>query len=130
MQWPLPLSLFGCLAMAATAQSPAPTAEAAAKQDLAVLYVGSADGPRKADFVAFLQQHFTTVGTAVYPTFEARQADPYDVVVLDVEMKPKANSIGIGPQPTLPADYARATVLVSGPGVIVSQKLGSKLDWY
>jgi hypothetical protein len=130
MHWQRSLSLFGWLAVAATAQAPAPVAAVPAKQELAVLYVGSAEGPRTSDFVQFLQQHFTTVGTAVYANFDARQADPYDVVVLDVEMKPKENSIGIGPQPTLPADYARATVLISGPGVIVSQKFGSKLDWY
>lgn len=126
MNGPRPLILFGLLAAVTTAQQAAP----APKIDLAVLYVGSEDGPRTTDFVTFLRQHFATVGTAVYPTFQAEEADPYDVVVLDVEMHPKENSIGIGPQPQLPADYARATVLVNGPGVIVAEKLGSKIDWY
>lgn len=126
MLGPRPLILFGLLAAAGAAQQPASTP----KVDLAVLYVGSQEGPRTADFVAFLRRHFTTVGNAVYPTFQATEADPYDVVVLDVEMHPKENSIGIGPQPKLPADYARATVLVNGPGVIVAEKLGSKIDWY
>lgn len=127
MLGPRPLILFGLLAAAGAAQQPAAPAP---KVDLAVLYVGSQDGPRTADFVTFLRRHFATVGTAVYPTFQAQEADPYDVVVLDVEMHPKENSIGIGPQPKLPADYARATVLVNGPGVIVAEKLGSKIDWY
>ncbi len=120
------LLLLGLLTVAAEAQQPA----APTKVDLAVLYVGSANSPRTTDFVNFLQQHFRTVGTAVYPTFQDREADPYDVVVLDVEMHPKENSIGIGAQPKLPANYARATVLISGPGVIVAEKLGCKIDWY
>ena len=126
MNGPRHLFLLGLLTATAAAQHPAPTP----KIDLAVLYVGSEDGPRTTDFVTFLRQHFATVGNAVYPTFQAQEADPYDVVILDVEMHPKENSIGIGPQPKLPADYARATVLVNGPGVIVAEKLGSKIDWY
>jgi len=118
--------LFGLLAAATPAQAPA-TAE---KVPLDVLYVGSKDGARTPDFVQFLQQHFRRVSTAVYSDFQATDADPYDVAVLDVEMHPKQNSIGIGPQPTLPPGYARATVLVSGPGVIVAEKLGCKIDWW
>ena len=119
--------LVGLTALAAPAQFDT----APEKVDLAVLYVGSEGGDRTADFVRFLDAHFIKVGTAVYPTFDANQADPYDVVVLDVEMRPTKNSIGIGPQPTLPPDYARATVLVNGPGVIVAERqLKSKIDWY
>jgi len=119
--------LCGLLAAVTPAQAPA---AADPKVSLDVLYVGSKDGARTPDFVAFLQQHFRRVNTAVYRDFQATDADPYDVVVLDVEMQPKENSIGIGPQPVLPAGYARATVLVNGPGVIVAEKLGSKIDWW
>lgn len=118
--------LAGLLATALPAQQPAPQNPV----DLAVLYVGSADSQRTDDFTTFLRQHFARVGTAVYAQFQAAEADPYDVVVLDVEMHPKENSIGIGPQPKLPAGYARATVLISGPGVIVAEKLGCKIDWW
>lgn len=46
-------------------------------------------------------------------------------------MNPSENSIGIGPQPSLASTYARATVLVNGPGVIVAQRsLKSKIDWW
>lgn len=130
MLGPRSLFVFGILSAVATAQTDTPPAAPAPQVDLAVLYVGSEGGPRTADFVSFLRKHFTTVGTAVYPMFQATEADPYDVVVLDFEMRPKDNSIGIGPQPELPANYARATVLVNGPGVIVAEKLGSKIDWY
>ena len=121
------------LALAAGVLPTQETARAVAddkKIDLAVLYVGSPDGPRTADFVAFLSSHFIRVGKTVYATFRAEEADPFDVVVLDVEMHPSENSIGIGPQPKLPPDYARATVLVNGPGVIVARQLGSKIDWW
>src|SRR5690606_10191372 len=118
-------------ALHAQAAAPAPAAQTTdTKQPLAVLYVGSAEGPRTANLVDFLQRHFARVGTAGYPTVDAKQADAYAVGVPDAEMHPKENSIGIGPQPKLPADYARATVLVNGPGVIVAQQLGSKIDWY
>ena len=51
--------------------------------------------------------------------------------LIDVEMKPSDNSIGIGPQPQLPRNYARATVLVNGPGVIVADRqFQSKISWY
>lgn len=97
---------------------------------MGVLYVGSAESRRTDDFVEFLNNHFTRVGTAIYPQFTPNDADPYDVVVLDAEMRPSKNSIGIGPQPQLPADYSRATILVNGPGVIVADRqLHAKLDW-
>jgi hypothetical protein len=124
-----PLPLVAALVMSGgvfgqAAPAPAP------KIDLRVLYAGSAEGPRTADFVKFLREQFTEVGTAVYPEFAPAQADGYDVVILDVEMHPKENSIGIGKQPQLPKDWSRATVLVNGPGVIVADRqLLAKLDW-
>lgn len=113
-------------ASAALSQAPASTP----KIDLRVLYAGSAEGPRTADFVQFLRTQFAVVGTAVYAEFTPAQADAFDVVILDVEMHPKENSIGIGKQPQLPKDYNRATVLVNGPGVIVADRqLEAKIDW-
>ncbi|MGE0142355.1 MAG: hypothetical protein AB7I19_03770 [Planctomycetota bacterium] len=103
---------------------------AADKVDLRVLYVGSESSRRAADFIDFLGAHFEVVGTANYPDFKSSDADAFDVVVLDAEMHPTERSIGIGPQPKLPADYSRATILVSGPGVIVADRqLHAKLDW-
>lgn len=124
-----PALALGCLAATPAAQEQAE--KASSKVDLAVLYVGTDGGPRTDSFVRFLGEHFREVGTAVYPKFQSRDADAYDVVVLDVEMKPSDRSIGIGPQPQLPKDYARATVLVNGPGVIVADRqLESKIGWY
>ncbi|MEO0479702.1 MAG: hypothetical protein AAF196_09500 [Planctomycetota bacterium] len=128
------LSLAATLVVASSLPLEAAAAAAAPqtdKVDLAVLYVGSDGGPRTEDFVRFLGEHFATVGSAVYPRFEASQANDYDVVILDAEMKPTDGSIGIGPQPQLPEDYDRATVLVNGPGVIVADRqFESKIGWY
>lgn len=107
-----------------------PADDLAPKLDLRVLYAGSAEGPRTADFVEFLQEHFAVVGTAVYADLTPADADAYDVVVLDVQMNPTETSIGIGKQPTLPQSWARATVLVNGPGIVVAERqLKAKLDW-
>jgi hypothetical protein len=138
-------SALALIALSATAWSQAPPssqaeslrvddeqshASDARRIPLRVLYAGSPEGARTADFLAFLRDEFSVVGQTSYPDFRPEEADAYDVVILDVEMHPTERSIGIGKQPTLPQDWSRATVLVNGPGVIIADRqLAAKLDW-
>src|SRR5580704_3015689 len=57
--------------------------DAADKIKLRVLYAGVPGDARTADFVAFLEKHFTKVGQAGYSQFQPKMADDYDVVIFD-----------------------------------------------
>lgn len=120
--------LLATLSTALTAQAPA-AASAHQKLDLRVLVTGRDDGDRRTDFATFLREHFTTVGTASYSDFTAADAEGWDVVVLDAEVRPKPGRIGLPKGPKLAEDYARATVLVQGAGAIVADRRNQKIDW-
>tara|TARA_R110002072_G_scaffold25443_6_gene85216 strand:+ start:176686 stop:177075 length:390 start_codon:yes stop_codon:yes gene_type:complete len=116
-------SLFGQQAANATTDS--------ARIDLAVLVTGIPDSDRLADFERFLGQHFTKVGTASYSKFRAEQADGYDVVLFDCEVRPQPGRIGLRPAPELSPDFARASVMISGAGALLAErKFESKIDWH
>tara|TARA_R110002096_G_scaffold60508_13_gene150867 strand:- start:159 stop:548 length:390 start_codon:yes stop_codon:yes gene_type:complete len=116
-------SLFGQQAANATTDS--------ARIDLAVLVTGIPDSDRLADFERFLGQHFTKVGTASYSKFRAEQADGYDVVLFDCEVRPQPGRIGLRPAPELSPDFARASVMISGAGALLAgRKFESKIDWH
>ena len=89
---------------------------------------GRPDGARRGEFELFLGEHFTKVGVVDWTTFRPEQADDYDVVVFDCEVRPEPGRIGLAPAPDLPADFARASVLVCG-AAIVARPLGLKTDW-
>ena len=115
--------------LTAFACAPLP-AQATDKIDVAVLVTGRDDGARRDDFAAFLRLHFARVGTASYSDFTATDAEGYDVVVLDAEVRPQPGRIGLPPMPQLGDDYARATVLVQGAGAIVGDRAERKIDWH
>ncbi len=52
-------------------------------RDLKVLYVGSAVGPRAADFKAFLGTNVARAEVATRAGFDPAQAESFDVVLLD-----------------------------------------------
>ena len=114
----------GTLVPQTTAQVPAPS-----KLDARVLYAGVPGAPRTGEFVAFLSQHFAKVGSTDYSQFRAEEADGYDVVIFDAKPNPTARSIGLPSAPSLPADFRRASVLISGAGINAFRKQKLKLDW-
>ena len=59
-----------------------PTASAAEKIQLKVLYAGKPNDTRTKDFVSFLQQHFVRVGEVDYEKFKADEAKDFDVVLI------------------------------------------------
>jgi hypothetical protein len=99
------------------------------KLDLRVLYAGTPDSARTADFMGFLREHFTTVGTTSYTNFRAEEADPYDVVIFDCEIRPQPGRIGLEPRPKLPDTFNRASVMIGGPGTLLAESFKSKIDW-
>lgn len=113
----------------AHAQEPAGEPAPDARIDLRVLVTGVPGSERLDHFRAFLEEEFVGVGTANYSEFTAADAEGYDVVVIDAEITPTPNAIGLPPRPSLSRDYDRATVLVSGPGAILARPLGLKTDW-
>ena len=110
----------------AVAVEPVDTAD---KIKLRVLYAGVPGEVRTADFVAFLEKHFTKVGQAGYSQFQPKMADEYDVVIFDAEPKPTPGHIGLPKRPSLPQDYNRASMLMSGAGVLAVRSMQPKIDW-
>ena len=96
---------------------------------LDVLYAGTPDSAWTADFVGFLREHFSTVGTTSYTNFQAEEANPYDVVIFDCEIRPQPGRIGLEPRPKLPEDFNRASVMIGGPGTLLAESFKSKIDW-
>lgn len=99
------------------------------KIELNVLYAGTPESTRTADFVGFLRDHFTTVGTTSYTNFKASEADAFDVVIFDCEIRPQPGRIGLEPRPKLPEDFNRASVMIGGPGTLLAEGFQSKIDW-
>ncbi|MEM7205266.1 MAG: hypothetical protein AAF628_33735 [Planctomycetota bacterium] len=118
---------LGLLGPALAAQSVPRNADG--KLDLAVLVTGREDGTRRSAFATFLEQHFARVGVCDYTAFAPADADDFDVVVFDCEIRPAPGRIGLAKAPTLPPDFARASMLVAGGGAILADPLGLKTDW-
>jgi hypothetical protein len=119
------LSLIGYAAQRLEAGAGAQADTAGGKIQLRVLYVGHPGGDREKDFVGFLNEHFSKVATGDQATYDGSQAKDSDVVVLDYDAAvspagPRA------PQPKLPTDYARATVLMAVPGAELCGRLNLK----
>ncbi|HEY3782251.1 MAG TPA: hypothetical protein VGL56_14300 [Fimbriimonadaceae bacterium] len=104
-------------------------AQAQEKFHLKVLYAGVQNDARTPEFMDFLQQHFDKVGFAPYSEFKPEMADGYNVVIFDAAAHPTALRIGLPKAPVLPPTYDRATLLISGGGIMVAENLKLKLDW-
>ncbi len=99
-----------------------------------VLYVGHLGTPRgrdrERDFVGFLEKHFTKVGKGDLDKFEAKDANDFDVVILDYDgLRVEDNAIRL---PRVPFDrsYTRPTVTLSSLGGIACDLLGLKMGYY
>jgi hypothetical protein len=107
-----------------------PAQEAASdKLNLSVLVTGRPDGERRADFVEFLTSHVSRVGVASYSDFTPSDADGWDVVIFDAEVRPTVGTIGLPKPPTLPKSFRRASLLMHGAGVNAVATLNPKIDW-
>jgi len=106
------------------AQDPAP-----ARIPLRVLYAGSVDSARTDDFVRFLQSEFVGVGTTAFTSFDPGEAEGYDVVIFDCEIKPTERTIGVEKPPELPRSFDKPSVLIGGAGALIAERLELKSDW-
>lgn len=123
------LSLTLACALSSPAYS-APAQEAASgKLDLSVLVTGRPDGERRADFVEFLGKHVSRVGALSYSDFTPSDADGWDVVIFDAEVRPTVGTIGLPKPPILPKSFRRASLLMHGAGVNAASTLNPKIDW-
>lgn len=100
-----------------------------ARIDLRVLYAGTPDTERTEDFREFLSRHFVEVGTASFKNFEVSDADGFDVVLFDCDIRPTPGSIGVETPPTLPAGFDKASVLIGGAGALLAERQKLKIDW-
>jgi hypothetical protein len=95
-----------------------------AKVDLRVFYAGHPGSQREADFAGFLRQHFRDVATGDLAGFNGRQADGFDVVLLDYD--------GDGfksPRPSLPETYTRPTVTIGVAGAFICSQRQLKIGY-
>ena len=116
-----------------------PTASAAEKIQLKVLYAGKPNDTRTKDFVSFLQQHFVRVGEVDYEKFKADEAKDFDVVLFDWpsiyprdkdgKIAPKITSMNSPHVPRLSTDFDRPAVLIGAAGGDLAGPRRLKIDW-
>jgi hypothetical protein len=96
---------------------------------LRVLYVGYPGTEREKDFVGFLEKHFTKVGKADLAKVEVKDAEGYDVVVLDYgELIIKGNAI-VSPRVVFGREYSRPVLMIGAAGALVCDSLGLKTGY-
>jgi hypothetical protein len=113
-----------------------PSASAADKIDLRVLYAGNPGSDRKEDFVAFLKQYFAHVGTIDFRRFKPGEATAYDVIIFDwtsITERPADGELARGGSVTIPvsqvtADFDRPAILVGAAGGEIASRLRLKID--
>ncbi|MHC4712241.1 MAG: hypothetical protein ACYTAN_03085 [Planctomycetota bacterium] len=117
------ISIVLCLGVFLSAPSPG-AVDTNDKEDLRILYAGLPGGAREKDFVDFLSQHFAHVEAGDFTRFAGKDAEGFDVVILDYEGDGRG-----APMPELSVDYARPTVTVGVPGSHVCSRLNLKLRY-
>ncbi len=99
------------------------------KISLRVLYVGHPGTEREKDFVGLLEKHFTKVGKADLAKVEVKDAEGFDVVVLDYgELIIKGNAI-VTPRVPFGRGYSRPVLTIGASGALVSDSLGLKTGY-
>ena len=110
--------LFAATALLALLLQPAAFADE--KQDLSVLYVGNVDTPRAQAFAEFLRQNFRKAETAARGGFDPKQAEGFDVVLLDWSQADRGdlttNASPLGPRDS----WTRPTVLLGSAGLLIA----------
>jgi len=115
-----------CYLAIASCESSAP---ARGKIGLRVLYVGYPGMEREKDFVGFLEKHFTKLGKADLDKIEPKDAEGFDVVVLDYgELIIKGNAI-VSPRVVFGREYSRPVLTIGAAGALVCDSLGLKTGY-
>ncbi len=108
------------------AEDSAPTPE---KIGLRVLYVGYPGTSREKDFVSFLEKHFAKVGRGGLDKFQEKDADGFDVVIMDYSgLTIKGNAI-ITPRVPFDRTYTRPVMTIGAAGALVCDSLGLKTGY-
>jgi hypothetical protein len=88
------------------------------KLTLSVLYVGNPSTPRGRAYADFLARHFRKVEAAERKGFDAKRAEPFDVVVLDWSQQERTE------KPTSPfgpkESWSKPTVLLGSAGLLLA----------
>lgn len=99
------------------------------KVNLRVLYVGEPDTDREKDFVGFLEKHFAKAGKADLEKVEAKDAEGFDVVIVDYsELTIKGNAI-VTPRMPFGRGYSRPILTIGAAGALVCDSLGLKTGY-
>ncbi|HTU26142.1 MAG TPA: hypothetical protein VMF30_12125 [Pirellulales bacterium] len=122
----------GLLALVLTGSAPADEPIA-----VKVLYCGEPGSERAADYVKFLESHFSHVAVQNLLTFKEEQATGHDVVVIDWSPVYDAGKGEMNDEkwktlrkaPPLGANFRRPTILIGGAGGTVIQSARLKIDW-
>ena len=99
------------------------------KVPLRVGYFGRPQTLRSKDFVAFLEKNFDTVRQGELEKFRQKDAEEFDVVILDYdELKVVNNRIQL---PRVPFDrqYTRPIVTIGATGALICGRLGLKTGY-
>lgn len=107
---------------------------------LKVLYAGNLGSDRAEDFQRLLSRHFETAEVTGYSSFQATDAENFDVVIFDwTSIYPRdedgtinwENSAGMTtpPTPDLPPDFDRPAILIGAAGGNICNRLDIAINW-
>lgn len=99
------------------------------RQPITVLYAGELGTPRAKDFVSFLEERFTKVGTIASAELLAKGAEGYDVVVADgtTDMANGRLHFGGCTKIEFPPEWRKPTILIASAGRAVEKT--TKIGW-
>ncbi len=107
--------------------TPAKTAED--KPSLRVIYFGKPQSARQKDFVGFLRQHFVKVDRGDLAAFSEKEAEGYDVVLLDYDELRIANNAIQMPRIPFTAKCSRPIMTLGATGALVCERLRLKTGY-
>jgi len=100
------------------------------KLSLRILYVGYPGTAREKDFVDFLENHFAKVGKGDLNKFEAKDAEGFDVIILDYGGLSVEDSAIRVPRVPFDRSYTRPTMTLSAVGALACDQLGLKMGYF
>jgi hypothetical protein len=121
--WPLAACLMSLLMPSAGARG-----QTDQKLNLSIFYAGHPGSAREADFLQFLNSHFTHVDSGDLAKFDGSQAAKGDVVLLDYDGE-AIDVMQHGPRPALPGNYSRPTVTIGVVGGLICNQLRLKTGY-
>jgi hypothetical protein len=110
------------LLVSAGSQAQSPSAGEISK--LRILYAGHPGSDREKDFVQFLGQHFATVKTGDLSAFREKDAEGFDVAILDYD--------GDGfkaPRPMVSAGFSKPLITLGVAGGLMCDRWGLKTGY-